>query len=123
VRGEVDERPVEAGVRGEDLAVGASGFGVEKLVKGRLGLDFEDQSWPEKVEIESVEKKSVNETWTQSVGIQKTYHDVCSEYTVKLKGDFPKLHETLEYQNFRFELVEMDEHRISKIKVIIGKAS
>ncbi len=42
---------------------------------------------------------------------------------LELKGDFPKLHETLEYQNFRFELVEMDEHRISKIKVIIGKAS
>jgi gliding motility-associated protein GldE len=40
---------------------------------------------------------------------------------LELKGDFPKPHEKLEYQNFRFEIVEMDAHRISKIKVIIGK--
>ena len=40
---------------------------------------------------------------------------------LELKGDFPKPHEKLEYQNFRFEIVEMDQHRISKIKVIIGK--
>ncbi len=41
---------------------------------------------------------------------------------LELKGDFPKLHETLEYLNYRFEMVEMDEHRISKIKVIVGKS-
>ncbi len=40
---------------------------------------------------------------------------------LELKGDFPKLHETLEFANYRFEMVEMDEHRISKIKVVIGK--
>ena len=40
---------------------------------------------------------------------------------LELKGDFPKQNEVLEYQNFKFEMVEMDEHRISKIKVIIGK--
>ncbi len=40
---------------------------------------------------------------------------------LELKGDFPKPHEVLEYQNYRFEMVEMDEHRISKIKVVIGK--
>ncbi len=40
---------------------------------------------------------------------------------LELKGDFPKIHETLEYQNYRFEMVEMDGHRISKIKVVIGK--
>ena len=38
---------------------------------------------------------------------------------LELKGDFPQLHETLEYRNFKFEIVEMDEHRISKIQVII----
>ncbi len=40
---------------------------------------------------------------------------------LELKGDFPKLHETIEYKNYRFEMIEMDEHRISKIKVVIGK--
>lgn len=40
---------------------------------------------------------------------------------LELKGDFPKPHEKLEYQNFSFEIVEMDQHRISKIKVIIGE--
>jgi gliding motility-associated protein GldE len=40
---------------------------------------------------------------------------------LELKGDFPKPHEKLEYLNFKFEIVEIDEHRISKIKVIIGK--
>lgn len=40
---------------------------------------------------------------------------------LELKGDFPELHEQIEYQNFRFEVVEIDGHRISKIKVVIGK--
>ena len=40
---------------------------------------------------------------------------------LELKGDFPKLHEVIEYRNFRFEMMEMHEHRISKIKVVIGK--
>lgn len=47
--------------------------------------------------------------------------DTLAGLMLELKGDFPKPHETLEYQNFRFEIVEMDEHRISKIKVVIGK--
>jgi gliding motility-associated protein GldE len=41
---------------------------------------------------------------------------------LELKGDFPQLHETLEYRNFRFEMIEIDGHRISKIKVVIGKS-
>ena len=38
---------------------------------------------------------------------------------LELKGDFPKPHEKLEYQDFHFEIVEMDGHRISKVKVIL----
>lgn len=39
---------------------------------------------------------------------------------LELKGDFPKLHEKLQYQNFSFEVMEMDERRIVKIKVVVG---
>ena len=40
---------------------------------------------------------------------------------LEIKGDFPKLHEKIEYQNFIFEIQEMDERRISKVKVIIKR--
>jgi len=45
--------------------------------------------------------------------------DTLAGLMLELKGDFPSLHETLEYENYTFEMVEIDEHRISKIKVII----
>ena len=38
---------------------------------------------------------------------------------LELKGDFPVIHEKLEYKNFSFEIMELDERRISKVKVII----
>ena len=40
---------------------------------------------------------------------------------LEIKGDFPKLHEKIEYQNFIFEIQEMDERRISKVKVVIKR--
>jgi gliding motility-associated protein GldE len=40
---------------------------------------------------------------------------------LEIKGEFPKLHEKLEYQNFTFEVMEMEERRISKIKVVIKR--
>jgi gliding motility-associated protein GldE len=48
--------------------------------------------------------------------------DTLAGLMLELKGDFPKAHEVLEYHNFKFEMMEMDTHRISKIKVVIGKA-
>lgn len=39
---------------------------------------------------------------------------------LELKGDFPKLHEKLQYENLTFEVMEMDERRIVKVKVVIG---
>ncbi|MBR4566482.1 MAG: gliding motility-associated protein GldE [Prevotella sp.] len=45
--------------------------------------------------------------------------DTLAGLMLELKGDFPSLHETLEYENYTFEMVEIDEHRISKIKVVI----
>ncbi len=38
---------------------------------------------------------------------------------LEIKGDFPELHERIDYKNFTFEVTEIDKHRISKIKVII----
>ena len=38
---------------------------------------------------------------------------------LEIKGDFPELHERIDFENFTFEVTELDEHRISKIKVVI----
>ena len=38
---------------------------------------------------------------------------------LEIKGDFPELHERIDYKNFTFEVTALDEHRISKIKVIV----
>ena len=38
---------------------------------------------------------------------------------LEIKGDFPELHERIEFKNFTFEVTELDEHRISKIKVVV----
>ena len=44
--------------------------------------------------------------------------DTLAGLLLELKGDFPKQHECIEYGQFKFEIVELDGHRISKIKVI-----
>ena len=42
---------------------------------------------------------------------------------LEIKGDFPELHERIDFQNFTFEVTELDGHRISKIKVVIHEQS
>ena len=42
---------------------------------------------------------------------------------LEIKGDFPELHERIDFQNFTFEVTELDGHRISKIKVVIHEPS
>lgn len=44
--------------------------------------------------------------------------DTLAGLLLELKGDFPKQHERIEYGQFRFEIVELDGHRIAKIKVV-----
>lgn len=39
---------------------------------------------------------------------------------LEIKGDFPAGHEILKYKRYTFEVLEIDERRISKVKVIIG---
>ena len=45
--------------------------------------------------------------------------DTLAGLLLELKGDFPKPHERIEYNQFKFEILEIDGHRISKIKVIV----
>ena len=46
--------------------------------------------------------------------------DTLAGLLLEIKGEFPKLHEKLEYDRFLFEVLEMDARRILKIKVILG---
>lgn len=48
--------------------------------------------------------------------------DTLAGLLLELKGEFPTLHERLTYQRFTFEVLEMDERRIVKIKVIIKES-
>ncbi len=45
--------------------------------------------------------------------------DTIAGLLLEIKGDFPKLHEKIDYKDFTFEIMEMDERRISKVKVVI----
>ena len=45
--------------------------------------------------------------------------DTLAGLMLELKGDFPAVHEKLAYQNFTFEILELEERRISKVKVIV----
>ena len=45
--------------------------------------------------------------------------DTLAGLMLELKGDFPAVHEKLEYKNFTFEILALDERRISKVKVIV----
>ena len=49
--------------------------------------------------------------------------DTLAGLMLELKGDFPVVHEKLAYQNFTFEILELEERRISKVKVIVHDAS
>ena len=39
---------------------------------------------------------------------------------LEIKGDFPAIHEILKYKNYTFEILAIEERRISKVKVTIG---
>ena len=39
---------------------------------------------------------------------------------LEIKGDFPAVHEILKYKRYTFEVLAIEERRISKVKVIIG---
>ena len=45
--------------------------------------------------------------------------DTLAGLLLEIKGDFPKLHERIYFQNFTFEVMELDERRIMKVKVVV----
>ena len=42
---------------------------------------------------------------------------------LEIKGDFPTMHERIEYRNFMFEILKVDGRRISKVKITISANS
>lgn len=44
--------------------------------------------------------------------------DTLAGLLLEIKGEFPKLHEKLTYEGYEFEILEMDNRRILKVKVV-----
>ena len=49
--------------------------------------------------------------------------DTIAGLLLEIKGDFPKMHEKIVYEQFTFEILDMEERRISKVKVTIRNGS
>lgn len=47
--------------------------------------------------------------------------DTLAGLLLELKGEFPVLHEVINFNRYRFEILEMDARRIVKVKVTVGK--
>lgn len=47
--------------------------------------------------------------------------DTLAGLLLELKGEFPVLHEVINFNRYRFEILEMDARRIVKVKVTAGK--
>ena len=45
--------------------------------------------------------------------------DTIAGLMLELKGDFPILHEKIDFKHFSFEIVEIEERRIAKVKVVV----
>ncbi len=45
--------------------------------------------------------------------------DTLAGLLLELKGDFPSIHEKIDYKNYTFEVVGVEERRISRVKVIV----
>ena len=45
--------------------------------------------------------------------------DTLAGLLLEIKGDFPEIHEKLEFRNYLFEILELEERRISRVKVVV----
>ncbi len=45
--------------------------------------------------------------------------DTLAGLLLEIKGEFPERHEVIRYKNYRFEVLEMDDRRLLKIKVTV----
>lgn len=48
--------------------------------------------------------------------------DTIAGLLLEIKGDFPQLHERIDYRSFTFEILELEERRISKVKVVVHQS-
>lgn len=46
--------------------------------------------------------------------------DTLAGLLLELKGDFPSIHEKIDYKNYTFEILKIEERRISKVKVVVN---
>ena len=49
--------------------------------------------------------------------------DTVAGLLLEIKGDFPQLHERIDYRHFTFEILELEERRISKVKVVVNQST
>ena len=47
--------------------------------------------------------------------------DTLAGLLLEIKGDFLSIHEKVEYKNYSFEIMGIEERRISKIKVTVNE--
>ena len=47
--------------------------------------------------------------------------DTLAGLLLEIKGEFPQCHEVIHYKNYTFEVLEMDDRRLLKVKVIINE--
>ena len=47
--------------------------------------------------------------------------DTLAGLLLEIKGDFPSIHEKIEYKNYTFEVMGVEERRISKVKVTVNE--
>ena len=46
--------------------------------------------------------------------------DTLAGLLLEIKGEFPKINEKIVHDNYTFQVLEMDERRIMKVKVVLG---
>ncbi|MBQ7424086.1 MAG: gliding motility-associated protein GldE [Prevotella sp.] len=49
--------------------------------------------------------------------------DTLAGLLLELKGDFPEVHERIEYSNFLFEILELEGRRISRVKIVVRESA
>ena len=45
--------------------------------------------------------------------------DTLAGLLLEIKGDFPSMHEKIDFKNYTFEVMGVEERRISKVKVTV----
>ena len=46
--------------------------------------------------------------------------DTLAGLLLEIKGEFPKINEKIVHDNYTFQVLEMDERRIMKVKVVLS---